>query len=436
MNDKTKMARSEFRNTILSVDVSRIARVVLYYALAALLMLTTNTFFGRLSSVVVPINVSIFIVMGILIVFLWASHPIEKPFLKRWSIWVLCIAFSYLVVAIVGNTLGGIRIRFFAGFLVLFPLLIHLLRAKNEHLHLFRAFTNVMTIMAIASLVLWILGPIMGYIQPNCVIDSVWSQWGKNTQTVGYDNLLFLAQTQDAVAFNGFRNTGIFVEAPMYAYALTIALLFELFFQERVRIVICIVLCITILSSISVTGIAVAAIAVAMAIINHLRLSQKIDRRIRYAVAIAIVLAAIAVAAVLIWRKSVSGSGVTRIDDFLAGFLAWLPTPIFGNGFDSYIAIRTHMASFRMNNPGFSNSLFWELFQGGLVYFIPHAITFVGFFVYKPSIKTVEAGICFCFLWIVTIVAILPVTALVMGIGMERLCARGDGASHRVALPT
>ena len=63
------------------------------------------------------------------------------------------------------------------------------------------------------------------------------------------------------------------------------------------------------------------------------------------------------------------------MDNYQAGFAAWLENPISGSGYLNMTNVIAHYSSFRLNDIGYSNSIFRVLAQGGIylafVYVVP-----------------------------------------------------------------
>ena len=73
--------------------------------------------------------------------------------------------------------------------------------------------------------------------------------------------------------------------------------------------------------------------------------------------------------------KASTASYSTRMDNYQAGFAAWLEKPILGSGYLNMTNVIAHYSSFRLNDIGYSNSIFRVLAQGGiylaLIYVVP-----------------------------------------------------------------
>lgn len=79
----------------------------------------------------------------------------------------------------------------------------------------------------------------------------------------------------------------------------------------------------------------------------------------------------------LLEQKLGTSSGSTRVDDFAAGYKAWMDAPLFGNGYGNSAAYKKYMSSFRRNNLGFSNSPMQVLAYGGIYLFFPYCVSVV-----------------------------------------------------------
>lgn len=230
---------------------------------------------------------------------------------------------------------------------------------------------NIIIILSVISLVFWIYSEIG--IPPTCSLDVI---WGSLFSDHGYYFLHFLSQ--EPVNFLGlvfWRNTGIFVEAPMYSYVLSIGLLINLFLiKKNVFSFSTLVLLFTIFTTTSTTGLIVSVLAIVY--YKYITMNKLPLRSKKIIFIFAGVLATIVVLIVLMNKQKAMGSSVSvRSDDFFAGFHAWLSHPIFGNGMNNYQAIVNNMSPSRLvpgGNKGFSTGLMMILAYGGIYLSIPY----------------------------------------------------------------
>lgn len=269
-----------------------------------------------------------------------------------------------------------------------FLLLVYFYQSALDHQinDFFICFRNVVIILAIISVFFW-LGSSFG-LQPNT---SAMVNWGSNSVIPGYFNLHFIAQGRIAfLGFNLIRNTGMFVEAPMYAYVLCIALLITLFLDKRIskydwKIF---VLLGTIITTTSTTGLIVALIAFSyyLLVINKVR-NQFFKLLIYLFIIIAMILAVLYFLTKKVDSDWASSSSI-RMNDYVSGFRAWIQHPFIGNGLGSYSDIMKYMDYRRIQAEatingmtGFSNGIMEVLAYTGLIgllyYLVP---TLIGFF--------------------------------------------------------
>lgn len=117
----------------------------------------------------------------------------------------------------------------------------------------------------------------------------------------------------------------------------------------------------------------------------------------------------------VIRARFIAGSASVRLDDFRAGIMAWLDSPIIGNGLDNHTYVIRYMSSFRSNNLGFSNSITSVMARGGLVYLFAYLLP-LGMLV-KNGSKDEKLGMAIYFLlWCVTIVTEIPINIYIFSL--------------------
>lgn len=268
---------------------------------------------------------------------------------------------------------------------------------------LFFRFENIVLILAILSLFFWFLAE-LGY--PTNVTKTI--DWGSVKEISGYFNLHFIAQ--GSVNFLGMiliRNTGIFVEAPMYSYVLTSALLVELFLRDKKKLMDWkfLILFFTILSTTSTTGVLMVIVAVSY---YEFVVLEKFSATVRFIVLICTLPILFTVIKYLILKKVDTAwysSSSIRLNDFVAGFNAWRQHIWIGNGFGNYASILNQMDYRRLAfgaNSGFSSGFMVTLAYGGilgaLAYIVPT------FSMVKVSKKDFGLAICSFILFVLTLI--------------------------------
>lgn len=365
----------------------------------------------------------------------WLHNRVSARFAGYLAIWCIIVAMTYLTVVVATGYEGSSGTKVFIGMLCFLPLVVHSIQRQGELTILANAFVRCVTVLAAISLTLWIIGPLAGLIQPNCTIPNTWNPKRIVTGLFqGYFHLLYVTQVQAVGGLSIIRNTGIYGEAPMYAYVLLVALTFELFIvcsASKMRLV---VLSATIFSTLSTTGIALSSLALIIRLC--LNLNQRFDRR-TWQAALLIAFLAIVVGACtalfFVGEKLNSMSGSMRLDDYSAGVATWLSSPIFGVGFSNEQDIVSNMGTFRSFNTGYSNTVFYVLSTGGVCYAAIWALALSGYFLRRKQDFTL-LGVFVMLILLTTAAPTLFLTAFLLSIGVESMLVRISGATYLPAI--
>ncbi|WP_270848414.1 O-antigen ligase family protein [Candidatus Collinsella stercoripullorum] len=389
------------------------------YAISLVMILLANTLPGLLPGRK-EIFYPILVLLSVSVVALqWKDTPLPKRSVQRWVTWAVLVAGVYsLIVFITGDgygRYGGSAFLFFG----ICPLLL-LLLVRNKLIDTYaRAFVNVLALLAVLSMALWVLGPILGILSPNCDIRNTWNGLGVELRSEGFFHLLYVVQSVDILGFSTVRNTGIFAEAPMYSFVLCVGILLEWYLAERPRITVICLLSLCVITTFSTTGI---IFLIAFCALECLSSVYQSGSRLRMVIMLLLVLAFFVVAdlaMLLIDDKLATRSGSIRLDDLSAGFQAWVRHPLVGYGLSDTNSVTRYMSGFRSENLGFSNSFFDVLVRGGVVFMALFVVSLLGYL--RTAGKLKNAGLLFVYLWVVTITTFHPVALLMFSIGVVGL---------------
>ncbi|AKP65344.1 hypothetical protein FC99_GL001816 [Levilactobacillus koreensis JCM 16448] len=341
----------------------------LAYPLIIALILSMNTVYYK--DYTSP-NVAKFIV-GAVLLFSIGLSVISVLDMKQKKISIqplLLFILKYLgltgVLFLVNLLKGGIGL-YNVTLILLFPLFISpfLYHEKvKKSFYVLTIYKKVVLFLSVMSLFFWILS--LMNVSPN-MTKVVF--WGPVHQVSGYYNLQFIPQgSVQFLWFTIVRNCGIFVEAPMFAFVLSLALLFHLFIEPDAKIlgIQTILLSVTIISTTSTTGVVVMILAILLVI------SRRVNGVGRFALLFLFPVVMLIIFVVVQSKvQNMAGSVDTRIDDIIAGVSAWKSNPIFGNGLKNIGAISNYMDPSRVlsgGNSGFSSGFFQILALGGVFY--------------------------------------------------------------------
>ncbi len=243
-------------------------------------------------------------------------------------------------------------------------------------------YTSIVLVIAVISLFFWALGSTLKYIRPTGYLYTTWTGNDLPKKVTSYYGIYFETQSVTFFGLTGkmVRNTAIFTEAPMASMIFSTAFLAELLMQDKLNWKRCAILMAAVLSTISTTG---YMVVIAAAGLRYVFTRQR--TRGGHLLKLVLLPTAFGAGAVilsfLIGQKLGTSSGSIRVDDFAAGYKAWINAPLFGNGYGNYDTIEEHMSYFRRNNTGFSNSPMLVLVYGGIYLFFPYATSMLtGFF--------------------------------------------------------
>lgn len=258
----------------------------------------------------------------------------------------------------------------------LLAIIVYCILVETSFADTMRKFTNIVLVIAAVSLTFWVFGSLLGYIHSTGYFYTTWTGNDSLKKAVSYYGIYF--ETQKATFFGLtskiVRNTAIFTEAPMTSMVFSIAFLSELLMRDKLNWKRCTVLVAAVLSTISTAGITVVVIAIGL---RYVFASAKTKGRVSLKLILlpTIFVVGLIVLKYLIEQKLGTGSGSIRVDDFVAGYKAWMNAPLFGNGYGNIEAIKQYMSSFRSNNMGFSNSPMQILAYGGIYLFLPYVLS-------------------------------------------------------------
>ena len=266
--------------------------------------------------------------------------------------------------------------------LPIFWMLCRIYYLNNKLLGFLHRYSDVVTIVATISLFFWFFGSVLDIIEPNVSLIYTWADQD-GIEINGYYYLYFETQRINLLGFEGWRNTSIFVEGPMFNIVLLVALVNLLFLDQRSKKSINIkamIILVSIFSVLSTTGIFLSIFILLYKFYFRNKLTRK---RMLFLLSLSPVLLYVAVLFLynLALDKAQTGSASVRIDDIYAGIIAWLDSPIVGNGYTHLEAIFKYMNMSIRPNTGYSNGILSTLVQGGitlfLIYFLPFILLFI-----------------------------------------------------------
>ena len=243
---------------------------------------------------------------------------------SKWELFLIFIMFSVIFVIINFNNVT--KSVLFLLVLFIFGLYRTSIDSINHNsLELMKKIINVVFVLAIISIVFWILGSVLKVLETNVEIIVTRNKIIQNIK--GYYHLYYESQMENTFGFNFYRNCGIFYEAPKYSLLLSIALMMEVFLVKRKVTFKAIMLIVTIISTFSLTGI----VLVVFVVLSNFMISKsnlKIFSYIKWVSIFSLILITLIIIGNLLNVKSTTNSYSDRLDDYIAGYKAWTVNPI------------------------------------------------------------------------------------------------------------
>lgn len=369
------------------------------YLLIILLIIDCNTVYRHiLGKPIVPQIWNIIILLTNIIILM--KH--KKQDIKNQNKILLILLYNCLVMALIIIRQSDI-ILYTRLFLIFYPLAIIMCIQdinNNNKFNMIFKLENIILILAMSSLLFWLLGSLFNILKPNINVPVTWNNGDFYN---GYFGICFkyIHQYELLPFFNVkiMRNIGIFTESPMYNIILIIGLFTELFLKEKCCIIKLSVISITILTTFGTIGIMLMLIGHSIKFIVN-----KKGKNIKI-IFIAMFILIVLIGLLFINKKiNASGSFSTHLDDYMAGIKAWKTSPIIGTGFNNYDIIHQFMNPARGNNLGTSNSLTDILAQGGIMMLVIYIAPFIILFKQsKMEINIFLWSLAPLFLFIMTI---------------------------------
>lgn len=231
----------------------------------------------------------------------------------------------------------------------------------NAYLSLFFKYSNVMTLFAGASLVMWLLCSILQIIPMTNLVPYA---WGDGIQFVpSYYNIYFETQTANLFGESIIRNDSFFNEGPMHNMALCVALTIEYFMRTKKSKMRITILSISIITTLTTTG---QLFLLALLTWHVFNISTKRYRALIVILAPIIIFAVYTIVTIVMDFKDSEALGessvLSRAKDIQNCIEAGIKHPILGVG----IVQSKDIILWHGYQLGYSNSFFAVFARGGL----------------------------------------------------------------------
>lgn len=341
---------------------------LLEYFLCFLVILSCRTVYVH--SINYNISTIVSLMLMFIIIFLIFIRHDKKIKTKKifFIVFLICYIFFYLIMAVKTNVMSFVK-----NFLIILPLFMIYLSMlnRNELGELLKKYSRIIIGLAVCSLFFYLFGSCMKVLKPNIVTIL---EWGGNTKVNGYFFLHFDVQTTSFFGKSILRNTGIFVEGPMYSLQLILAYAFILFEDRKVINKKSIILAITLFTTLSTTGMIIFVI---LSFYKFLKFGEKKTKIL--ILPIALIICVFAVIILFNGKKNDTNSNSysIRTDDIKVAIMSFKNNPIFGDGYMNNSVAISNMSDFRLYNTGLSSTFAVILIQGGIYFSIIYILPII-----------------------------------------------------------
>lgn len=284
---------------------------------------------------------------------------------------------------------------------------------------LFLKYSNVMVIIAVASLVMWFLCSILQVVPATSFFPY---EWGSSIDFIPtYWGVYFETQSIAPLGEKIWRNTGIFNEGPMYNMALCVAFIIEYFiqpFRSKTKLWI---LAIAIFTTFTTTGQFFLMGIGIWSVFN--RMGRRYRILLLLVVPILLYFGYVVAGTLLANKKAIGGedSMNLRTEDITWCMEAGMEHPMLGVG----LTLREGESLWHGKTLGRSNSLFAVFARGGLFVLILYigALLLIPYLYYRKykDPKWFYAMFCFFLVFTVTVSFLNYLTLLFIAWGMSNI---------------
>ncbi len=318
---------------------------VLEYGIALLAILDCNTVYSKIiGSSFTSFTPYIAVGLGMLLLV-----KLNKARVSLGNLWrcILFLGFYFVAIGMLYLNNGRFSpspLGFVVKFFVTFPLLMLVfLFDSNCPYSIFKKYTNLMYVIAIVSLIFWILASQAHLLKPTTYF---YVNWGNPFRYPVYAYVYVERQVEYFFGARIVRNIGFFAEAPMYSAALVIAMTLELFVGARSKAKV-VIFYIAIITTFSTTGL-LLGITVYVVDFMLLRVKSRNQFWVKLILGFAILIVRVISFVAIFMQKATSTlSWSGRLLSIVEGYKVMKDNPLYGCGYRSFKAYLKYMPAYR-----------------------------------------------------------------------------------------
>ena len=244
-----------------SANIVSVVICALHYIIAGVIIVNQNSIWRFLDTAGAYFNeITALILTGAVVISMILNlylHRKRKNAVKFMAVGLVCVYMS--IFGVLNNFLAFYYFEF-----VLTAVMIgiyYFICNTDQIPEFFRAYRNIILVIAAVSLVMWLLCSVFRLIPYTAKVYTCWTDNGELKRIKSYLGIYFEPQKITLFGASFRRNCACFAEGPQAGLAFTLGYLIELFLTEKSSKVRLIIFSLAIISTFSVTGIIVMALA-------------------------------------------------------------------------------------------------------------------------------------------------------------------------------
>lgn len=395
-------------------------KIYLEYLLWLFLILDCNTVYSELNNITIPFSA----LACIISVFLVINRILVNNKVQKYSIYCcLLLAFYQLPLIYITFIKTNSLLVYTIKYIFLISILIIYFQIEKARIRcLLYEFSNIVIFLGSVSLVFYILGTLLNILKTT---GNLTIYWGSIQTVKTYLYIHFNTQSNNLFNMSFYRNSGIFAEAPMFCLILCLSAAVEILIRKKHKKKNILLLIICIISTFSMTGYIFLLVTLFFYFMMNQEASQ-IKKAIKIIfIPITFFIVFYGVYYIISIKSNYGLSYSLRLDDFKAGYRAWLNNPIFGNGYNNFTIIKKYMLDYRIRYgiTGYSNGIMQVLAYGGIYFGLLYLMSaFISIKTLLSEKKILEVGFVLCVIYLFCVVAwgcsCILITFLALGLSL------------------
>ncbi len=381
---------------------------ILEYMLVIITILECNSIYTRTVNYNFHISLINYIIISLFALYVILTLKKNNKYnISSKYVFLLLYVLIYFSISVRDN-----YVKYLFNFIILLPIMyLYFKESELNKKSIITKFSKTIFCLSILSLFFYFFGITFNLIPSKAILVN----WGGIKVRQSYFFLHFSTQTIELFGKLIYRNTGVFTEAPMYAYILLLGLISEILYPTNKTKLKKFIFFITILTTLSTTGIIISIVVMLFDYIFYKEYNS-LKKILKVVFVPLIFIISFNIFIYLANEKTDTKSYLIRMDDFNSSISAWKENIVFGNGFSNSSVTESYMSENIRNGLNGQSSAYGRIIsEGGLyleyIYLCPLIMLIYKGFKSKKKILGI-IGISFIFIFLNTNIPYQSITLI------------------------